>query len=139
MTTTSVAPTSSAARPLNVSRLGIGILAALVVNFAVYAIASGADATWSANGQTVSAVLVPIATVAAMFIGGVITWLLARRWSKATVTMAWVGLVFAIVSAPSPILASDDAPTRWALASMHVITGIVWFFAVLPSRSSRAG
>ena len=127
------------ARPLNPARLGLGIAVAVVVNLVVYAVASAAGATWIANGQTVGWFMVPIATVIAMAIGGVITWLLARRWDKATITMAWVGLAFAVLSVPGPLMGSNDSPTRWALATMHLTTGIVWFVAVLPRRSSRVG
>ncbi len=124
-------------RPLPLSRLGIGIVVAVVVNLIVYAVASAAGATWIANGQAVGWFMVPIATVVAMAIGGLITWLLARRWDKATVTMAWVGIVFAVISVPGPLLGSTDTPTRWALATMHITTGIVWFVAVHPRRSTQ--
>lgn len=125
------------ARPFNAARLGRGVICAVVMNLIVYAVATAAGATWLANGQTVRWFMVPIATVIAMAIGGVITWLLARRWDNATITMAWVGLVFAVLSLPGPLIGSDDSPTRWALATMHVTTGIVWFVAVLPRRSNR--
>ena len=133
------APATAPARPLNIKRLGLGIVVAIVVNLVVYAVGSAAGATWIANGQAVGWFMVPIATIIAMAIGGLITWLLARRWDKATITMAWVGLVFAVISVPGPLLGSTDTPTRWALATMHITTGIVWFFAVHPSRSSRIG
>ena len=133
------AATVAPARPLNPQRLGLGIVVAVVVNLIVYAVGSAAGATWIANGQTVNAVLVVVATIVPMLIGGAITWFLSRRWVKATATMAWVGLVFAVISVPGPLIGSDDAPTRFALAAMHVTTGIIWFFAVHPSRSSRVG
>lgn len=125
------------ARPLNPARLGLGVIVAVVVNLAVYAVASAAGATWIANGQSVGWFMVPIATFIAMAIGGIVTWLLARRWDKATITMAWVGMVFAVISVPGPLLGSTDTPTRWALATMHITTGIVWFVVVYPFRSTR--
>ena len=131
------AATVAPARPLNAKRLGLGIVVAVVVNLIVYAVGSAAGATWIANGQAVGWFMVPIATVVAMAIGGVITWLLARRWDKATITMAWVGIVFAVISVPGPLLGSTDTPTRWALATMHITTGIIWFVVVYPFRSTR--
>ena len=122
---------------MSVKRLSLGIVVAVVVNLVVYAVGSAAGATWIANGQAVGWFMVPIATVIAMAIGGVITWLLARRWDKATITMAWVGLVFAVISVPGPLLGSTDTPTRWALATMHITTGIIWFVVVYPFRSTR--
>ena len=127
------------ARPLPLARLGLGTVVAVVVNLVVYAVGSAAGATWIANGQVVGWFMVPIATVIAMAIGGLITWLLARRWDRATATMAWVGLIFAAVSVPGPLLGSDDAPTRFALAAMHITTGIIWFVAVHPRRSTQVG
>lgn len=121
---------------VNRVRLGLGIVVAVVANLVVFAVASAAGASWSANGQSVNAVLVVIATVVPMVIGGVITVLLARRWTRAIMTMAWVGLAFAVISAPAPLFASDDAATKWALAAMHVVTGVVWFVAIRPRRSS---
>lgn len=126
-------------RPLSPARLGLGIVVAVVVNVIVYAAASAFGATWVANGQTVGVILVVIATVIPFAIGGLITWLLARRWTKGATTMAWLGLAFAVVSSPAPFMGSNDAPTRWALAAMHVTTGIVWFVAVYPRRETRAG
>ena len=131
------AAATAPARLLNLKRLGLGIVAAIVVNLVVYAVGSAAGATWIANGQAVGWFMVPIATVIAMAIGGVITWLLSRRWDKATITMAWVGLAFAVISVPGPLLGSTDTPTRWALATMHITTGIIWFVAVYPFRSAR--
>lgn len=125
------------ARPLYPARLGLGVVVAVAVNLAVYAVASAAGATWIANGQSVGWFMVPIATFIAMAIGGIVTWLLARRWDKATITMAWVGLVFAVISVPGPLLGSTDTPTRWALATMHITTGIIWFVVVYPFRSTR--
>ncbi len=127
------------AAPLDVKRLGWAMIAALVVNLIVYAVGSAAGATWIANGQPVGWYLVVIATALSMAVGGAITFLLARRWSRATMVMAWVGLAIAIVSVPSPVMASDNAPTGWSLAAMHVITGVAWFVAVFPRRTRSAG
>ena len=128
---------SPAARP-NPRRMAVAIAAAIVLNLVVYGIGSAAGATWIANGQAVTWILVVIATLLAMLVGSVITWLLAKRWVKATAAMAWIGLVFAVVTAPSPLLASANIQTGWALATMHVITGIVWFIAIRPRRESVA-
>lgn len=129
---------TAVSRPLNRPRLALGIAGAAVVNLVVYAVASGVGATWIANGQTVTAILVVAATVISMVVGAVITWFLSRRWARAAATMAVVGVAFAIVTAPAGLVASSDSPTKWALASMHVVTGLSWFLAVYPFRSDRA-
>lgn len=117
--------------------LAVGAVAAIVLNLVTYAIGSAAGATWIVNGQSITWVMVVLATVVAMAVGGAITYLLTRRWAHAASVMAWVGLAFAVVSAPAPLLSSDDASTGVALAAMHVLTGIVWFVAVRP-RPSRS-
>lgn len=122
-------------RGLTVRRMAGTISAALALNLVVYGVGSVAGATWLANGQTITGILVVVATVVALSLGWGVTTLLSRRWSDARGVMAWVGLVFAVVSAPAPLLASDDAATGWSLAMMHVLTGIVWFAAVRTRRT----
>lgn len=134
----SVQSALAASRAVNFKRLGAATVVAVVVNLAVYAVATAAGATWVANGQSIGWFMVLFATVVPMVAGGVLTWLLAKWRGGATRVMAWVGLIFAVVGLPMPFLASDDAATSWALASMHVLTGLIWFFAVLPRQSSSA-
>ena len=120
-------------RPLDLRRLGLGIVIAIVLNLIVYAIGALSGATWIANGQSVPWFMVIIATAAAMVIGGIITGLLARWRRGAIRAMAWIGLAFGIVTVPAPLLGADDTATGIGLASMHVISAVVWFFSVRPS------
>lgn len=120
---------------ISVRRISIAIAIAIVLNLVVFAIGSAAGATWLANGQTIVWFLVVVATIIPMAVGAVITWLLTKRWSKAETAMAWIGLVFAVISVPAPLLSSGDRPTGVALAAMHVVTGIVWFIAIRPRRT----
>lgn len=132
-------PTSSTARPrLDLTRWGLGIVAAVAANLIVYAVGSAAGATWLANGQTVNWYVVIIATVVAMVVGGAVTWLVSRVWDRGIVVMAWVGLAFGVLTAPSPLLASPNAPTGWSLAAMHVLTAVAWFAAVRPRSGTTA-
>lgn len=124
---------------LTVRRLAVAIVAALVLNLVVYAVGSATGATWSASGQTITWVLVAAATTVAMTLGWAVTTALSRRWSEARRVMAWTGLALAVVSAPAPLLASDDASTGWALMGMHVVTGVVWFVAVRPRGAALEG
>lgn len=130
--TTAVLGATAPARGLTVRGLAVAVAAALALNLGVYAVGSAAGATWLAGGQTVTWVLVAAATTVAMGLGWAVTAALSRRWSNARRVMAWAGLAFAVVSAPAPLMASDDASTGWALMGMHVVTGIVWFVAVRP-------
>jgi len=134
---TDLAP--STAPRLRWGRLWLAIAAAVVVNLLVYAIGSAAGATWIANGQAIAWFLVIIATIVPMVLGALITWLLTRAWAGALAAMAWVGLAFALVTVPAPLLSSDNRPTGLALAAMHVVTGVAWFVAVRPQREQARG
>lgn len=129
---------SAPSRGLSMRRLGVTIATALALNLVVYGVGTAAGATWVANGQTITWILVVAATAVAVALGWGATSLLARRWDRARSVLAWVGLAFAVVSAPAPLLASDDAATGWSLALMHVVTGIAWFVAVRPQRTESA-
>lgn len=137
--TTAVLGATAPARGLTVRGLAVAVVAALALNLVVYAVGSAAGATWLASGQTVTWVLVAAATTVAMTLGWAVTAALSRRWCNARRVMAWAGLAFAVVSAPAPLMASDDASTGWALMGMHVVTGIVWFVAVRPRGAALRG
>lgn len=123
------------AREFNPRGLALTIAAAAALNLVIFGIGSAADATWAANGQTITWFLVIVASVIPVVIGWTITFLLARSWAKASTFMAWVGLVLGVVTMPAPLTATDNSATGWALASMHLATGIVWFAAVRPRRA----
>lgn len=136
MTMTRLAqPTATASAPIKMKRMALAALVALVLNLVAYAVASAADATWFANNMTIGWYMVVFATLIPMAVGAGVIILLARKWATAPRAMAWTGLAFALVSLPGPFLLSSDAPTSFALASMHVITGVAWFVAVLPRRA----
>jgi len=135
MSTTDV-ETPRVLRPLNLRRLGLGLLAAVIVNLVLYAIGTTANAGWIASGQAVGWGSVVVVTVVVMAAGGALTYILSRRWEAATKVMAWVGLILAAVSLPIPFTASGDSATAFTLAAMHVLTGVVWFVSVMPRRAS---
>ncbi len=133
------APAAKTSTGVNGKRFGLAVLAAAVLNLIAYAVGSLAGASWVANGQSITWIMVILATLFPMAVGGAITYLLSRRWGKATTVMAWIGLAFGIVTLPAPLFAAENAAAGLSLASMHVITGVVWFLAVRPGRSVVAG
>jgi hypothetical protein len=38
-----------------------------------------------------------------------------------------IGLVFGVVTAAAPFVASDDSKTALALATMHIVAGVTWY------------
>jgi len=52
-------------------------------------------------------------------------------------TATRLGLGVALVSLPSPLLIAGDLQTGSALAAMHVVAGMAWFFGVRRPSSAR--
>ena len=58
-----------------------------------------------------------------------------RHGSRAWRLLATTGLAVGVVSAAGPLLSTATPATRAVLASMHVVTGLIWF--VLVRRAAR--
>jgi hypothetical protein len=109
-------------------RLSAWTGAALLLNLVIFAIGNAAGATWEVDAPvTIGPVPVAATTVLAMGLGGLVVIAITRRNERFRFIAARAGLIFAIVSAPSPFLVSSDPTSSVALASMHVVTGVAWF------------
>lgn len=108
---------------------GFAVLAA-VINSIMFLIAKSADATMIINqGGTQEITLGMVfgvsffALIAASFFASLIGKKSQGFVSKAPL----IGLVFGIVTAAAPFSASDDSKTSLGLASMHIVSGLVWY------------
>ena len=118
---------------LNVRKILGYAAAAAIVNSIIYLIAKGADATMVVNQGAFKNIALPM-VFASTLIGLVISGFIASRiaikiqsfLSKAPV----IGLLFGVVTAAAPFSASDDSKTSIALASMHIVAGVLWYFGV---------
>jgi hypothetical protein len=72
----------------------------------------------------VATVLVPLLIGTALLIG------VRRRGTRAWLLLAAVGLAFGLITIVMPVLATATVATTMTLATMHVITGLVWFILV---------
>jgi hypothetical protein len=74
--------------------------------------------------QVVATVLVPllVATVLLIAVRG--------RGARAWRLLAAVGLAIGLITVAMPVLATATAATTIVLATMHVVTGLVWFVLV---------
>ena len=97
------------------------------LNLLLFVSGSFAGADWLANGLTVTWYITIAATLIPLFIGAGVTRLLENAWRNAVPVMSWVGLVFAIVSAPAPFMQAPSITTASFLAAMHVVAGLAWF------------
>lgn len=134
---TSKAAAAAVAPTFRPKRLAVAAGIALVANLIAFALGGLANASWMV-GQPypINAVAVAAATVIALAVGGVGTWLISRWRPGFTKVAAWLGFGFAILSMASLLNAADLA-TGLGLGSMHLMTALAWLFAVLPKKSSR--
>lgn len=114
---------------------GLAIAAALAGNLINLAVASvaGAEMTVQPSGTMaieINAALVIATTVLPLIGATVLLVLLRRRGAPAWRTMAAVGLGLGVLTIAMPLTVTATAGTRVALASMHLLTGLVWFVSV---------
>lgn len=124
--------TKSASRAVSWNRVWLFTGVAVVSNLVIFAIGSIAGADWLAQGQSIGWYLVVGASAVPLLIAAVVTSLLARVWHGAPRVLAWVGLAFGVLTAPSALIAAPQLGTALALASMHIVAGVAWFVAIRP-------
>jgi Family of unknown function (DUF6069) len=74
--------------------------------------------------QVVATVLVPLLVATGLLIA------VRRRGARAWRLLAAVGLAVGLITVAMPVLATATAATTTVLATMHVVTGLVWFILV---------
>jgi hypothetical protein len=112
------------------SRVARFAIIAAISNLVIFGIGSFAGASWTANGMVVPWYVVLGTSVVPMLVAAGVTALLGLAWKGAAKVMAWIGLIFALLTVPSAFLATPEIGTALALGSMHVVVGIAWFMAV---------
>lgn len=122
------------------------IIAALAVlaNLAVLAVArlAGADMSVQPPGvepMNVGALMVTMTTLIPVVGGTILLVLLRKRAQKSWRIMATLGLVVGILTAPGPFTVGADLATGVGLASMHLVTSLVWFLVVRRAIQKRHG
>ena len=115
---------------LNVRKFAGYAAIAATLNSIIFLIAKGADATMVVNQGGSQEIALPMVLASTLF-GLVIAAFIASRIGKKSQGFLSkspiIGLVFGIVTAAAPFSASDDSKTALALASMHVVAGVIWY------------
>lgn len=130
---------STSATTVSPARLGVAAAAAMAVNLTAYGAGSLADASWVVEGShgTISAGAAVFASLVPLLLAGVVTWLIGRTRPGFVRFAAWAGLAVGVLTAPMAPLAATDVTTGLCLASMHAVTGVAWFLALLPHVRTR--
>ena len=115
---------------LNVRKFAGYSAIAAILNSLIFFIAKGADATMIVNQGGSQEIALPI-VFASSFFGLLIAAFVASKIGKKSQSFlsnsSMIGLIFGVVTAAAPFSASDDSKTSIALASMHVVAGLIWF------------
>jgi len=118
---------------LNVRKFAGYAAIAAILNSIIFLIAKGADATMVVNQGGSQEIALPMVLASTLF-GLVVAAFIASGIGKKSQGLLSkspiIGLVFGIVTAAAPFSASDDSKTALALASMHVVAGVTWYFGV---------
>ncbi len=128
MTETATSSAELVVRPL---RLAAAAAVAVVVNIIAFSVGSAADASWDV-GQPypLGVASVVLTTVVVFAVGGVVTWLAARKWPHFPRIAGYGGLAVGVVSM-APLMNAADWATGLSLATMHVATASAWALALL--------
>ncbi len=115
---------------LNVRKFAGFAVVAAIVNSIIFIIAKGADATMVVNqggAQEIALPMVLASTLFGLVIAAVFVNQIGKRSQGFITKSPVIGLVFGVVTAAAPFVASDDSKTALALASMHIVAGVVWY------------
>jgi hypothetical protein len=114
-------PRTGAVRPI-----AMAILAAAVVNVAIFLAFSAAGASYenSTLGAPVGVSNVLLMTIAPMLIGMLVVALASRRWPRLLTVGKWVGAVLAIATVAMTAAGGFATLSFVALALMHVVVAV---------------
>ena len=115
---------------LNVRKFAGFAFVAAIVNSIIFLIAKGADATMVVNqggAQEIALPMVLTSTLLGLVIAAVIANQIGKKSQGFLSKSPIIGLVFGVVTAAAPFVASDDSKTALALATMHIVAGVTWY------------
>lgn len=121
---------------------GLAVAAALVGNLIALAVASVADAdmmvqpTGAGAPMEINAGLVVATTALTLLAATVLLVLLRHRGTPTWRLLAAIGLGLGVLTIAMPLTVTATTGTRVALASMHLLTGLVWFVLVRHATAS---
>jgi hypothetical protein len=123
-TTAPAAPTTH--RPGAVRPIAVAILAAAVVNVAIYLAFSAAGATYenSVLGAPVGVPNVLLMTIVPMLVGMLVVALASRRWPRLLTVGRWVGAALALATIAMTAAGGFATLAFVALALMHVVVAV---------------
>ncbi len=118
---------------VSLRRLAVATGIALIVNLLALTLGKSAGASMTAAGpQTIGIMMVAIATLVPMLVAGLLVALVVAKFPIIKAVAGWGGFAFALATSAGSFSLADNSSTAFTLASMHVITGLSWLFAIKP-------
>ncbi len=124
----------------------VGTIAAVIVNLVIYGLGSAADVSWDAGDIDPNAGEVALTTVVVGVLATILAMLLLHYLKVARPVSVFlvIGVAFTLLSLAGTLSADADTSTRWLLASMHVVAGVLilgalaWMLNATRKRSATA-
>ena len=116
---------------LNIRKFtGFAFLAS-ILNTIIYFIATSADATMEVafgdTSQEISFIMIFGVTQFSLVAAAYVVRRIGKKIEGFVSKSPLIGLVFGVVSAVAPFTAADDTKTAVALASNHIVAGVLWY------------
>lgn len=125
----------------------VGTIAAVIVNLVIFGLGSAADVSWETGDIDPNAGAVALSTVLAGVLATILAMVLLHYLKVARPVLVFlvIGVAFTLLSLTAPLNAEADTSTRWLLASMHVVAGVLilgslaWMLNATRKPSATAG
>jgi hypothetical protein len=121
---------------INIRRFARYALVAALINSVIFLVAKSADATMIVNQGGAREIALPMvlgSTIFGLVFAAYIASLIGKKSTGFIAKAPVIGLVFGVVTAIAPFTASDDSKTSIALASMHIVAGVIWLLGAKSS------
>lgn len=120
---------AKAGRPFDPTWFAGAAAIAALLNMLIFWIgkSGGASMTLDAGAyDTITWIMAGGATLAALALGGAVTWFVTLRRPSFLRIALWGGLAIALVSMASPFVVAGDMRTAFSLAAMHIAGAAAW-------------
>jgi uncharacterized secreted protein with C-terminal beta-propeller domain len=121
---------------INVRKFSGYVVIAGVVNVIIFLIAKSANATMLINQGGAREIAIPMvlaSTLFALLLAAFVASKIGAKSQNFVAKAPLIGLVFGVVTAIAPFTATEDSKTALALASMHLVAGLVWHTGIKKS------
>lgn len=120
----------------------VSAIIAILANVLIYIVATAVGVNFVVDLPPSTPIRIGIAFVAAVtmigvLLGGIALAIATRRWNRAPVFLGWLGLAIGVLTTTMPLMTAAEPGTKFALMSMHLITGSTWWLVLRHAGTER--